>query len=180
MDRYQCRYLVFGTSTTKGFLRGPPKYRRFLPFDVKSIDVAKLAADKLQLWAEAMEIVRERVASCQPSVDFEDAERLARMEHEKYLQQARWADDPQLDQWLKWQTRPFSTGQALDAIGLGSRATQADRNEMANSLRQLGYFERRTRVTGLEHNRKRWHKPQLPSDEQDRRRSYERSHDRRL
>lgn len=158
-DRYPSRYLVFGTSNTKGFLRDPTGHRRFLPFDVHWIDLAKVARDKLQLWAEALHIVRDRMASGEPIVDFEDAERLARREHENYLRQARWIDDPELDQWLERQTGPFSTAQALDAIGLGSRATQADRIEMAASLRQLGYFERRTRVTGLEHNRKRWHKP---------------------
>jgi predicted P-loop ATPase len=164
MDRYPCRYLVFGTSTTKGFLRGRPEYRRFLPFDVQLIHLARVADDKLQLWAEALHIVLERMATGEPAIDFEDAERLAKNEHEKYHRQARWVDNPQLDQWLKCRVRRFSTGEALDAIGLGSRATQADRIEMANSLRQLGYVERRTRVTGLEHNRKRWHKPQPPSD----------------
>jgi hypothetical protein len=98
-------------------------------------------------------------------VDYVDAERLARAEHENFLRQARWVDDPQLEQWLERQHDPFSTGQALEAIGLGSRATQADRNEMASSLRQLGCVERRKRVQGK--SLKRWHKPFAPSVEKD-------------
>lgn len=157
MDRYPCRYVVFGTSNTSGFLRDVTGNRRFLPIRVGTIDLDKLRTDKLQLWAEALHRMQTRKAAGLSVVDYEDAERLAPAEHQKYFRQGLWFDSPQLEQWLKRQTGPFSTGEALEGIGLGVRPNQTDRQEMANSLRQLGCSEKRTRVNG--NSLKRWHQP---------------------
>ncbi|WP_166777866.1 VapE domain-containing protein [Qipengyuania flava] len=157
-DRYLSRYIVFGTSNNRTFLRDPDGHRRYLPFDAPDIDLRRVATDKVQFWAEAFHLVLERKSAGLPLVDFEDAERLAKNEYENYQRAALWVDDPNLHRWLGKQCSPFSTAEALEGIGFKAEATRRQRCEMADSLRQLGYVSKRTRVHGMANNQPRWHK----------------------
>ena len=139
MDRFDRRFLIFGTSNRKDFLRDVTGSRRYLPFEANWIDLPKLQQDKHQLWAEALHIVQARVSQDKSLVDFEDAERLAEAEFEEFTLQTRWYDDKDLHQFLSGGQDKFSTEKALNAVGLHVGIQKPDRNEMANTLRQLGY-----------------------------------------
>lgn len=159
MDLRGHRFLVVGTSNRNDFLRDQTGSRRYLPVDVlKKIDLAKVLADKEQLWAEALHMVQHRVDAGEEPVDFLDAERLAPEEHKFYAKEARWVDDQRLLAWLRTAPNRFSTQEALDALEMfhrrSSQADQQDRRDMAATLRQLGYKEVRTSINGS--SLKRW------------------------
>ncbi|AXK41044.1 VapE domain-containing protein [Erythrobacter aureus] len=147
-DRYPCRHVVFGTSTSSSFLRDPGGHRRFLPLSIGEIDLRLVEADIFQLWAEGLHMVLQRQQLGKSLVDYKEAEQRAKAEHKNYLKQARWVDDAGLSQWLDRQQTPFSTADALEAIGFDSKATLREKREMADSLRQLGYVQKRKRVHG--------------------------------
>lgn len=157
MDRHQRRFLIIGTSNRDDFLKDPTGHRRFLPFQVSRMDMQKVKQDKLQLWAEASHIVKRRQAQGETEVDYKEAEELAVAEHAAFQEPARWADSEQLITWLKRNRPRFSTTEALLAIGYSEAdLTKRDRNDMAKTLRALGYVDKPAKVSGYKNPQKRW------------------------
>lgn len=148
MDRHPRRFIIVGTSNQKDILRDVTGNRRYLPFEVPSrIAVDKVIADRLQLWAEAVQVVRDRIASGDSAVDFQEAERLAGNEHRGFIKEGRWDGSKQLLNWLAGADDGFSTEDALNAIGMSSaQITHRDKREMAYTLRQLRYELRPKRL----------------------------------
>jgi len=165
--RHQRRFVIVGTSNRTDFLRDPTGNRRFLPFKVGQIDVERIAADKLQLYAEALEMVKHRMAKGQTPVDFEDAERLAQSEHQFYVKQAQWVNDKHLLAWLDCAPDWFTAEDALEALphfrGCSSDAKLPDRTEMRKTLAQLGCVEQSKRVSGVRGIPQRWRNPNRSS-----------------
>lgn len=157
-ERYLRRFVIFGTSDRYEFLQDPAGNRRYLPFEVKAIDITKLEADKLQLWAEAFEIVKIRQQANSSLVDFADAERLAPLEHRDFSKRAPWADSKKLKFWVDNQATFFSTPDAMEAIGIPPEDFPKNRTKMAGSLRQLECISRSTRVPGMSNPQPRWHR----------------------
>lgn len=163
MDRYDRRFVIFGTSNRKDFLRDETGSRRFLPFESKWIDLANLEADKLQLWAEAHHIVRERMSLGLSLVDYQDAERLAVVEYDDFMHQARWYGDPLLHRFLSGGKDQFHTADALKAVGVSeAMITHRHRIDMAKTLRQLRYEMRQDRSIVPGKKVKVWRKPMSP------------------
>lgn len=158
MDRLARRFIIFGTSNRYDFLRDPTGHRRYLPFDVRQINHDSFNADKEQLWAEALEIVRLRRAADESLVDFADAERLGPGYCKAFIKRGAWADSESLQAWLNGKVRRFSTAEALRVVGIVDVEGQKPSREMALSLRQLGYAEIRTDVAGYPNPLKRWQK----------------------
>lgn len=162
MDRFDRRFVIFGTSNRKDFLRDVTGNRRYLPFESYWIDLVKLQHDKDQLWAEALEIVKTRQLAGQPIVAYEDAERLAEAEFEEFTHQARWYGDPSLHRFLVGGADQFSTEEALDALSVHTIKGKLDRNEMSNTLRQLGYKYGKGKSLPDGRKPKVWHRPKTP------------------
>jgi len=161
MDRVDRRFVLVGTANTKDILRDTSGNRRFLPFDVpRAVVVDKVRVDRIQLWAEALQMVKNRVARGETAVDFQDAERLAKNEHSAYFRESRWAGEKRLLSWLEHAADRFSTEQALDAIGLSPvQVTLREKRDMAATLRQLGYDNKvPSRVPGMKNPQPRWRK----------------------
>jgi len=152
------RFIIVGTSNRKDILRDPTGSRRFVPIDVpQTIDIDKVEADKLQLWAEARHVVTERVAQGQAPVDYEDAQRLAEQEHAAYFREGRWVGEKSLLKWLQGNPAPFTAEDALQEIGFRTdQITLREKREMAETLRQLGVKRGPTRIPGSNNPVQRW------------------------
>jgi predicted P-loop ATPase len=162
MDQHLRRFVIIGTSNRKDFLRDATGHRRYLPFDVHSIDLESFLAVKEQLWAEALHLVQERRESGRSLVDNEEAERLAEAEHHAYINQARWVDDDDLLAWLKHDNVRFRTEDALRIVGV-HMPTRNDRSEMRKTLEQLGLQFRSTYDRSQPHRPKTWQWPPVRS-----------------
>lgn len=156
--RHDRRFIIVGTSNKRDFLRDPTGNRRFLPVDIKRlIATDKVQADRLQLWAEALHMVKMRVAQSQAPVDYEDAERLAAHELKSFVREGRWVGEETLLRWLKEHPAPFTAEEALHEIGFRAETiTSREKREMAETLRQLGLIQRSARVPGIKNPVQRW------------------------
>ena len=68
VDNFPRRNVHFGTVNEGGYLKDPTGGRRFWPLRVlKTIDVARIAADRDQLWAEAAALEAEGAADVLPA-----------------------------------------------------------------------------------------------------------------
>lgn len=160
MDRHERRFVIFGTSNRKDFLRDITGNRRYLPFDSRWINLTRVQQDKLQLWAEARHMVLKRQSLGLSFVDYDDAERLAVAEHEDFLHQARWYDDEELHKFLSGGRDKFRTEDALRVVGVNdAMINKFHRNEMAKTLRQLGYDRRQDRSVVKGKKPSVWHMP---------------------
>lgn len=157
------RFVVFGTSNRDEFLRDPTGHRRYLPFEVGRIDREGVRVVKDMLWAEALHIVKSRIAAGHPPVDYVDAEKLAPAEFGKFERRGEWANCAILDAWIDRRAgKPFSTEEALSqsgGAGAASMLPKAAARQMGLSLRQLGCDVKRVAVAGAPNRLKRWVRP---------------------
>jgi hypothetical protein len=158
VERYLRRFVIFGTTDKFEFLRDPAGDRRYLPFEVKKIDHDKLQADQVQLWAEALAIVRDRKKAGFQLVDYAEAVRLAPAEHRKFAKRAPWADSQRLISWIQSRNTFWTTDEALEAVGVPASEFTKNKRQMTGSLRQLECEERSTRVPDMKNPQFRWHR----------------------
>lgn len=157
LDRIQRQFVIVATSDRHDFLRGSSGHRRYLPFDIGRIDVSAFTKDKIQLWSEALQIVRDRLSQNLVPIDYVEAEKLAPNVHAEYEKKGQWVSNPILQHWLRLQSDGFSTDDALRQVtGISRPFTQIEQKEMADTLRHLKYKQQGTRVNGKPMTR--WHK----------------------
>ncbi len=84
--RYSRRCVFFGTTNQAEFLSDDTGHRRWLPFTVGACDPDLVAANRLQLWAEARELFERE------GVQYRAAENLARAEHEAFVESDPWQE----------------------------------------------------------------------------------------
>lgn len=82
--RHYRRSIFFGTTNIKYFLTDPTGNRRFAPFKAGKCDPDGIELVRDQLWAEARELA---IAN---GVMWQECERLALIEHNKYTKQDAW------------------------------------------------------------------------------------------
>ncbi|MDR5772094.1 MULTISPECIES: VapE domain-containing protein [unclassified Caballeronia] len=87
------RFLFFGTTNQEEFLADETGERRWLPIRVGRCDVAAIARDCLQLWAEARDVFELA------GIDWQDAEKLAADVHAEHKISDPWA--PIVQTWLE-------------------------------------------------------------------------------
>lgn len=80
------RGIFFGSTNEHEFLADVTGARRFLPIMAGKCDPVAMARDRDQLWAEGAAMFRDAGGR----IDFADAERLARGQHEKYEAADPW------------------------------------------------------------------------------------------
>jgi len=90
---YPRRTLFIGTTNQIEFLADETGNRRWLPVNVGQVDVPGIAAARIQLWAEAAFLF-----SVEGGVAWRDAERLARLEHERHMVSDPWEDA--IEKWI--------------------------------------------------------------------------------
>jgi predicted P-loop ATPase len=158
---YARRIVLVGTTNTEEFLADPTGNRRWLPVKVGNVDVARIEADRLQLWAEGA------VMWLAGGIAWQAAQALAPEHHAAHTMQDTWEDA--IREWLdkpymvgdgikEWRNphpdglkngeRPFTTQEVLvDAIELLIATTNRG-HEMraAKALMALGYRQERKMV----------------------------------
>ncbi|ONC09181.1 hypothetical protein AQ911_14260 [Burkholderia pseudomallei] len=156
------RFLFVGTTNQDEFLADETGERRWLPVRVGRCDVERIAADCLQLWAEAR-TTYERAGN----VDWQEAEALAREVHAQHKLSDPWA--PIIHDWLMGRgdyacdlgeppyTRDFLQIHDIADGALGIAKSRLGRNDMmriSKILQGMGYSKRLKRVGG--HPTKVW------------------------
>jgi hypothetical protein len=160
---YPRRCMLFATTNEDRFL--PPDetgQRRWLPVEVAGLDRDRIAADRLQLWAEGAAVWRAR------GVLWKAAEKLAAGRHHKYESTDVWETD--IERWLNTPTSlmpgqaplppPCTRPLALSEVMMGALRLDASRQDVkaekrvSRVMRQLGYESRDMKVDGKA--RKRW------------------------
>jgi predicted P-loop ATPase len=154
-SRFARRFIFIGSTNDMTFLTDETGHRRFLPVEVGDIDIPKIRADKLQLWAEAAALWKAR------GVLWQDAERLATAVHAKHVVVDTW--EPLITKWLDDSddlaasgngpprcARPFTTGEILaEALSLNPvQMTNVAEKRAARLLRLLGFEQKPKRIAG--------------------------------
>jgi putative DNA primase/helicase len=141
----QC--VIVGTTNETAFLADPTGARRFWPVTVGAIDLEALAADRDQLWAEAMEA--HQGGESWWLMDEEDAAALREL-HEQYQHEDPW--EGVVRDWLareKW-NEPVTVSEIMsDALAVPvERQTKALEMRLGGVLQRLGRERRRVRKDG--------------------------------
>lgn len=142
MPRSQPRQVVFiGTTNDDQFLDDPTGSRRFWPIRVGRIDVPGIAADREQLWAEAVARYRRR----EPSWLSQRAEAELRAASQRFHSVDPWTELV-LD-WAATQEGPFSSVDVHGALGLGpAQMTRSTQTRVGRILAAAGYAKARPRT----------------------------------
>lgn len=147
------RQVVFaGTTNSWEWNKDPTGGRRFWPVEVTDVDLEGLAAQRDQLFAEALVQWRAGVA-CYPDRvqqrDLFDPEQLKRQQSEGYVDA--------LHDWVYGQTRDFSMAEAVvDGLKMDySKLTRDVQTRVGNALKSLGC----TRVEKRNGMTRFWYRP---------------------
>lgn len=155
----QRRTVLVGTTNEDELLIDPTGHRRWLPIIVGRVDVDAIKCDRLMLWAEAREMFKTK-AKANPvagGIAWEEAERLAPSEHDKFLVDEVWI--PDIRNWLDSagsDGKPrssgafaladlFRSGYIKDLGSVGRR----EQLRAGRALRLLGYEKRDTKAGGV-------------------------------
>jgi putative DNA primase/helicase len=137
------RQTVFvGTTNEPEFLRDPTGSRRFWPVPVTFADLAGLAADRDQLWAEAVHWFQQGV----PWWLSDEAEAGRLEASERFREVDAWEEPIRL--WTARQTGPFTVAEVLQGA-LGKDTAYQERKDtmrVASILANLGFEKRRSRI----------------------------------
>lgn len=141
--RFYRRCVIIGTTNSVGILPATGKARRWLPMELDSrIDVAPLARDREQLWAEAVAYYRHY------GILWQQAEELATPERDRFREDdplsdaiTDWLDTkeygPQGAEWLR-RDKPFRLVDMMSALkDSGVRILQP--SLLSDRLRKMGF-----------------------------------------
>jgi predicted P-loop ATPase len=149
-DVHQNRQCVFiGTTNQDAYLKDETGGRRFWPVRVKEIDIAALTADRGQLLAEAMQMLRDGVRWW-PTKDFE--KQYIKVEQDERYEGDEWEDD--IAEYLAGKTDVTIGEVAKEALGIVEkhRLGTADQWRISRAMQHLRW-KRGPRGTG---GRRRW------------------------
>lgn len=151
--RYRRRCVFIGTTNEQGFLSDPTGERRWLPVRVERCDPEGVARDREQLWAEAAVRYRAGAGFGQPgrSIEWQDAERLAKEVHLEHKIADAWADP--VGQWL---AEPAQVGRSVTTAEVAGcalrieagRVERRTEQRLGAVLKGLGYRRVRIAVDG--------------------------------
>lgn len=145
------RVVMIGTTNHGEFLVDETGNRRFLPVRVTRADIKQTVKDRLQLWAEA------RDTFFASGIQWQDAEELARGEHEQFVVHDSWQDDiatwlniPSIDGKKPSEMDYLRTSDVLrEALNIDARSADSrSERRVAKVLKSLGYIRSQARVEG--------------------------------
>lgn len=149
------RLMFFGTSNQFEFLSDSSGERRFAPIEVgadgRDVDREAITRDCEQLWAEGAELFKAH------GVLWQDAQRLAASEHEKFKVRDAWEQD--VKEWLEMINpllgfapgkMPFTSGDVLKgALQIVNKdMSRAHQMRVGSVLKGLGYEKFQRRIGG--------------------------------
>jgi predicted P-loop ATPase len=139
------RQSVFGASSNNFEpLRDPTGNRRFWPVVVGAMDVAQLAIDRDQLWAEAVALYRDGVKWW---LEDENMVREATLAQSQRTEQHVWHDA--VANWVAFREYVHIHDVLSDAIKKDlPHQTQADKNAVGSILQSMGWRLRQRRIDG--------------------------------
>ncbi len=139
------KWVIAGTLNPagSGYLRDPTGARRFWPIPVRqAIDIARVEAERDQLWAEAVHLYR---AGYQWHLTEEEMAQAGEVTEERY------EDDPWdelIDRFIMGQDR-FTTHTVIQALNIPTaQQTQATSRRIGRHLRHRGWEKKRASVGG--------------------------------
>lgn len=151
VTRYARRMLLIGTGN-KNFLDDETGERRWLPMEVGTVDVARIEADRGQLWAEGVWHFKKT------GIAWQEAYRLAPQEHGKFK-----IGDPWLEPIAEWLKRgDMDGGKRADGyvrmievltscLGFSlQKITRKDELRVGKVLAALAYKKANRRVDGVQ------------------------------
>lgn len=126
-----------------GWMKDTTGNRRFWPVLVAGIDVARLAEDRSQIWAEAVHLYK----SGEQWWLTDEEEILARKEQEKRQEQEPWADA--IDEIVAGKSK-ILLGAVMDVLNLPrSQQNKASQARVADYLRSIGWERKKDRFPGF-------------------------------
>jgi len=152
--RYARRCVFIGTTNDDEFLQDETGHRRWLPVRVGVCDPAAIAADRSQLWAEAVGLFVVH------GVVWESAEVLARHEHEQYVMRDAWEDV--VATWISNNENDQHTSEDIlfYAMNMNHKdMNQVHKRRLAGIMKRLGFVQRSPKVGGK--TRRVWEKSQV-------------------
>lgn len=161
--RIMRRVVLAGTTNEDDFLDDNTGERRWLPICVKEADRSCIAQNRDQLWAEAREIVRERMKDPlrteEDAPAWEDAFLLGNEARSQFKREDGWR--PAVARWaLSWGTEVRAAGGEdviyctlervfIEALGLSpTKYRKSDEQRLGKVLRTLGFTRKRLQVHG--------------------------------
>lgn len=144
-ERFARRCLFIGTTNSADILTDNTGNRRWLPVHVNKVDRDAIARDRDQLWLEAIDLYKAK------GVCWQDAQRLAPVEHEKYQAQdvlrelvEAWLDqDAGFDGVTRGQKSGFTLSELIASLhSRNSHLGKVSENRVGAILRSLGYSSR--------------------------------------
>lgn len=150
LEAFPRRCVFVGSTNSDEYLSDPTGHRRFWPVRVGSVDLDRLRADRDQLWAEAV----ARFNAREPWWLDADEAQVAEIEAQERAQ-PRAGTDLILEWFLRLApaNRPLEIGAhdvAREALGfLTSQITDARRQEIGHSMRELKFVKFRARRGGV-------------------------------
>lgn len=159
ISRFKRRCILMGTTNQDGFLDDDTGERRWLPMTVGLISRGGIGREQHQLWAEAALLFDLG------GVLWQDAERLAVNEHEKYAARDVWEET--IGNWLEAYSlgdeegeTPFARGWtttmevAEGCLGLTARTCGAgEQRRIAKVMKRLGWEQKQPRIDGRKQRR---------------------------
>ena len=148
---FKRRLVLWGTSNPSEFLADATGERRWLPCKVGArTDAAAIERDRNQLWAEGLALYR------QSGVAWQDAERLARDEHDQFKvvdsweeHIVRWLHEPALDGSTAVTRGEVTFANLAMAVGLDRAAVKrGDQTRVYDIMRNLGFDTTQKKVDG--------------------------------
>ena len=149
--RFPRRLVFIGTTNSAEFLADETGHRRWLPVEVGVIDVGRIKADRLQLWAEGAVLWKAS------GIAWREAEERAPAMHKKHVVSDswemlinRWLDDADAFESEPRRARPFVTSDLMaGALSMSaSQMTRANTMRLAKVLRFMGFEPRITKSKG--------------------------------
>lgn len=163
-SQYPRRVVFIGTSNPTEFLDDPTGERRWLPINSGAVDTDAIAHDRDQLWAEG--IARWHAAG----VEWGDAERLAKAEHEQFKVVLPWLEA--VRDWLGRDDMDGAVGTPRGARGATAeevltsalsvplqKITRREQHELGRVFRTLNMTRKKVRVGN--HTVWKWFTPQV-------------------
>lgn len=146
------RGIFIGTTNETNFLNDPSGERRWLPVVIGRADIPSIAADREQLWAEALERWRRKYAEdrargeleYRSGIEWAEAERLAKEVHADFKQVDEW--DNEVARFLGTPMAggelptEFTTAEVFASMDMGNaRVSRGDQMRMGDVLKARGW-----------------------------------------
>ena len=162
MKRVPRQSIVVGTTNSRGFLKDPTGSRRFWPVEVDAIDLDLVAAERSQLWAEAVHRYEAGEPWWLDHIAEADRARLAKA----YEYRDPWEEA--VCRWAFGRTEPFEVASVL-RLALDIPLKHQDKrsqNRVAAILVRAGFSKDRepcanVAVDGRKRRRMLWHHPAM-------------------